>query len=407
MPVKKGFTIEQDMNKQERFFKYIAQTSPEPLMLEVHRAKGHYVYDASAQPYFDLIAGISVSQLGHQHPAVTEALKSQIERYWHVMVYGEFVQEPQVQFAEALAQRLPAPLESVYFVNSGSEATEGALKLAKRYTGRPGIVYFDHAYHGSSHGALSIAGNERLKRNFRPLIPGTKQAVFNDPGAVKSIDQDTAAVVVETVQGEAGARTPDPAFLHALRNRCRETGALLILDEIQAGMGRTGQLFAFEHFGIQPDILLLGKALGGGMPIGAFISSKPIMSVLREDPVLGHISTFGGHPLPCVAGYTTLDVMLKQGLIDQVPEKAKRFAENLSNIKGIQKLHGMGLMMALEIGDFERVLATIQNLFHKHRVISDWFVFNDSAIRIAPPLTIEYEEIDRVSQQIADSIPSG
>lgn len=393
------------MERRNLFLRHIAQTSDEPLMLDVKEASGHYIYDTQDYAYFDLISGIAVSQLGHKHPAVTEALKTQVDHHWHVMVYGEFIQEPQVQFARQLVSHLPDPLESIYFVNSGSEAVEGGLKLAKRYTGRGKVVAFGSAYHGSTHGALSVSGGESLKRNFRPLVPGVQFRDFNDPEAVESITAETAAVIVETVQGEAGARAAQPAFLRALRERCNETGALLILDEIQAGMGRTGELFAFQHYGIQPDILLLGKALGGGLPIGAFISSREVMSVLTHDPVLGHISTFGGHPLPCVAGQATLNVLLEEGLIDAVEAKAERFRQNLEGRPGVRKLHGKGLMMALEIGDFERVLATIRNLFHQHQVISDWFVFNNTAIRIAPPLTITYAEIDQVCQQILASIP--
>jgi acetylornithine/succinyldiaminopimelate/putrescine aminotransferase len=393
------------MERKPLFFKHIAQTSPEPLMLEVDKAEGHYVYDVHGKPYFDLIAGISVSQLGHKHPAVTKALKKQLDQYWHVMVYGEFIQDPQIMYAEELTRHMPEPLESVYFVNSGSEAVEGALKLAKRYTGRHDLVYFDHAYHGSTHGALSVSGGESLKRNFRPLLPGVKQSPFNDINSIDCINTDTAAVIVETIQGEAGARPANTQFLEELRKRCDETGALLIFDEIQAGMGRTGSLFAFEHVGVQPDILLLGKALGGGLPIGAFISSQAIMSTLMTDPVLGHISTFGGHPLPCIAGYTTLQVLFQEQLIESVEAKAARFQEHLSSIKGARAIHGKGLMMALEIGDFDRVLDTIKRLFHHHQVISDWFVFNSTSIRIAPPLTITFQEIDHLSQLIADSLP--
>lgn len=394
------------MERRNLFLRHIAQTSDEPLMLDVKDAEGHYIFDTQDRPYFDLISGISVSQLGHKHPAVTQALKAQIDRHWHVMVYGEFIQEPQVQFARQLTSHLPDPLESIYFVNSGSEAVEGALKLAKRYTGRGKVVAFNNAYHGSTHGALSVSGGESLKRNFRPLVPGVCFAEYNDLNAGELINSDTAAVIVETVQGEAGARAADTAFMSKLRQRCDETGALLILDEIQAGMGRTGSLFAFEDYGIQPDVLLLGKALGGGMPVGAFISSRAIMGVLTHDPVLGHISTFGGHPLPCVAGQATLDVLLQEDLIDQVAGKAERFRQNLEGQPGVHQLHGKGLMMALEIGDFDRVLATIQILFHEHQVVSDWFVFNNRAIRIAPPLTISFEEIDQVCHQILASIPT-
>ncbi len=391
------------MNQHARFLRHIAQTSNMPLMLEVSEAKGHYVYDVKSTPYFDLIAGISVSHLGHRHPKVTESIKKQIDQHWHVMVYGEFIQSPQVNFAEKLSTLLPEKLESVYFVNSGSEATEGALKLAKRYTGRPHIVAFDHAYHGSTHGALSVSGGESLKNNFRPLLPGVTIQEFNDPYSVEKIDRQTAAVIVETIQGEAGARVPGSEFLKALRKRCDETGTLLIMDEIQAAFGRSGNLFAFQHFRVEPDILLLGKALGGGMPIGAFISSKAVMDSLTHDPVLGHISTFGGHPVPCIAGHTALDVLMEEKILDEIPEKETRFRQNLEKQRDIKAIRGKGLMLAIEIGEFEKVKQVIHNLFDK-QIISDWFVFNNQCIRVAPPLTISFEEIDYVCDQILASI---
>ena len=391
------------MHSRSQFLQHIAQTSDMPLMLDVSHAEGHHLYDSSGKAYFDLIAGISVSHLGHRHPEVTRAIKEQVDKHWHVMVYGEFIQAPQIEFAEQLSSLLPDKLESTYFVNSGSEATEGALKLAKRYTGRPNILAFDNAYHGSTFGALSVAGNESMKNNFRPLLPGVSIQGFNDPSSVNAIDANTAAVIVETIQGEAGARVPDPAFLQALRDECDKTGALLIIDEIQAAFGRSGHLFAFNHFGIKPDILLLGKALGGGMPIGAFISSKKIMDALTHDPVLGHISTFGGHPLPCVAGQKALDVLLENKLIEEVPFKEQRFRENLEGQEGIQAIHGKGLMLAVEIGNFEKVKAVIHHLFER-QIISDWFVFNNHCIRVAPPLTITYQEIDDLSDAILSSV---
>ncbi len=391
------------MDKKTLFLRHTAQTSDMPLMLDVNHAEGHYIYDTNEKAFFDLIAGISVSHLGHRHPRVTEAIKKQMDQFWHIMVYGEFIQQPQVDFAKQIADLLPGNLQSVYFVNSGSEATEGALKLAKRYTGKPNIVAFQNAYHGSTHGALSVSGDESLKNSFRPLLPGVTILPFNDKTSLGNIGSDTAAVIVETIQGEAGAKVPNKDFLKAIREKCNETGTLLILDEIQAAFGRSGQLFAFNQFGIEPDILLLGKALGGGMPIGAFISSKTIMDALTHDPVLGHISTFGGHPLPCVAGKKALEVLFEEKLIEQVPEKEARFRENLEGKEGIIAVHGQGLMMGVEIGDFEKVKAVIDYLFHK-QVISDWFVFNNRSIRIAPPLSITFEEIDKISEKILDSV---
>lgn len=391
------------MDKKTNFLRHMAQTSDMPLMLDVSYAEGHYIYDTASKAYFDLIAGISVSHLGHRHPKVAEAIKKQVDHHWHIMVYGEFIQQPQVNFAKKIADLLPEGLNSVYFVNSGSEATEGALKLAKRYTGKPNIIAFENAYHGSSYGALSVAGDESLKNSFRPLLPGVTILPFNDKSSLTSINHDTGAVIIETIQGEAGARVPDKDFLKAIREKCNETGTLLILDEIQAAFGRSGQLFAFKQFGIEPDILLLGKALGGGMPIGAFISSKSIMDSLTHDPVLGHISTFGGHPLPCVAGQKALEVLLEEELIEQVPEKEARLRENLEGRNGIIGVHGQGLMLAVEIGEFRKVKAVIDNLFHK-QVISDWFVFNNHAIRLAPPLSISFKEIDEISDKILASV---
>ncbi|MBS1529375.1 MAG: aspartate aminotransferase family protein, partial [Bacteroidetes bacterium] len=290
------------LSLRQLFLANNAQTTDFPLLLEFEHAQGIYMYDKEGRHYIDLISGIGVSNLGHGHPYVVNAIKEQLEKYMHLMVYGEYVQSPQVRFAEKLVSLLPPALTSVYFVNSGAEATEGALKLAKRYTGRSEIVACHNSYHGSTHGALSVMGNEEYKQAYRPLLPGVKFVRFNEPGDLELITSETACVIIETVQGEAGVRVPEKAYMHALRNRCNETGTLLILDEIQCAMGRTGTLFAFEHFDIIPDILLLAKAMGGGMPLGAFITSNQIMDALKENPILGHITTFGGHPVCCAAG---------------------------------------------------------------------------------------------------------
>ncbi|MFL5729514.1 MAG: aspartate aminotransferase family protein, partial [Cytophagaceae bacterium] len=285
------------MTQRQLFLNHVAQTSTAPMMLEIERAEGIYMYGKDGKSYIDLISGIAVSNLGHCHPNVVKAVKEQAEKYMHLMVYGEFVQAPQVKLAEKICSTLPAQYDNVYFVNSGSEAVEGALKLAKRYTDRTEIVYFSNAYHGSTHGALSLNGNEYFKRKFRPLLPETRQLKFNDIEALTQISSQTAAVIIEPVQGEAGVRVPDLHFMKALEARCKEHNVLLIADEIQTGFGRTGKLWAFEHFDIRPDIILSAKGMGGGMPIGAFISSRDIMSVLSDNPVLGHITTFGGHPV--------------------------------------------------------------------------------------------------------------
>lgn len=391
------------LNARQIFLQNLAQTSDIPLMLDVASAKGHYIYDQNHQPYLDLISGISVSSIGHGHEKVNKAIKDQIDQHSHVMVFGEFIQQPQVTFAKQLTNYLPEPLNAVYFVNSGSEAAEGAMKLAKRYTGKQKIFACQNAYHGSSQGALSVAGNESLKNAFRPLLPGIKFIRFNHVEDVQKIDKQVAGVMVETVQGEAGAIVPDPEFLTTLRARCNQTGTFLILDEIQAGFGRTGSLFAFQDFGIQPDILLLGKALGGGMPLGAFVANQKIMDVLAHDPVLGHISTFGGHPLACTAGNEAMNVLLEEKVLGGVQEKGLQFKKALEEDQQIVKVHGKGLMLAVEIGDFEKVKQLIHQLFERG-IISDWFIFNNQCIRIAPPLTISNSEIEWCCKQIRESL---
>jgi len=384
-------------SERQIFLSKLAQTNEFPLMLEVKSAKGNYIYDTEGKRYLDLISGISVNYLGHHHPAVITALKKQLDDYSHVMVYGEFIQSPQTEYAELLTSHLPENLSNIYFVNSGSEATEGAMKLAKRYTGRSEILYFDSAYHGSTQGALSLAGGEELKRNFRPLLPAVHKLTFNSGEELDRITEETAAVIIEPVQGEAGARASYPCFLRALRERCYQTGTLLIFDEIQCGFGRTGSLWSFESYAVVPDILLLGKALGGGLPLGAFISSKEIMSTLMNDPVLGHISTFGGHPLSCKAGYASLNEALKTGILMSVIEKGILFKSLVYEKIGTVK--GKGLLLSLQLGSFERVERMIHYLF-QNNVISDWFVFNNTSIRIAPPYTISTDEIQSVCELI-------
>ena len=387
---------------QRQFLQLVAQTSEEPLMVEVASAEGCYIYDQKGKKYFDLIAGIGVSSVGHRHPAVIDAIKVQADKNLHVMVFGEFIQTPQVKLAEALCKTLPDPLEVTYFVNSGSEAAEGALKLAKRYTGRFKMISCIDGYHGSSHGALSASGNEMLKQNFRPLLPGFQHIAFGNVSSLDLIDFKTAAVIIETVQGEAGVRMANKAYFKKLREKCSKTGALLILDEIQCGFGRTGKLWAFEHYGIQPDILLAAKGMGGGMPIGCFISSKEIMSSLKQNPILGHITTFGGHPISTAASLATLETIQNENLIDQVARKALLFKKLLKHDL-IKSIRNQGLLMAVEFESYE-VLKRIIDRALEAGIITDWFLFCNNSMRIAPPLTISEIEIKEVCQTLLKSI---
>jgi acetylornithine/N-succinyldiaminopimelate aminotransferase len=379
-----------------------AQTTDFPLLLEFERAEGINLYDVAGKAYIDLISGIGVSNLGHSNPHVIEAIKQQVDKYMHLMVYGEYVQTPQVRFAEKLVSILPSNLQSVYFVNSGAEAVEGALKLAKRFTGRQQIISCHNSYHGSSHGALSVMGNEDFKQAYRPLLPGVNFIRFNHTADLEQITNQTACVIIETIQGEAGVRVPDVAYMKALRKRCDETGTLLILDEIQAAFGRTGKLFAFEHFGIVPDILLLAKALGGGMPVGAFISSNQIMAALKENPILGHITTFGGHPVCCAAGLTALEVLLEENLVAQVAEKEALMRSLLVN-PAIKQIRGKGLMLAIELENFDINKKIIDRCI-ANGVITDWFLHCDNSMRIAPPLIITPDEIRTACAVIVEAI---
>lgn len=379
-----------------------AQTTNFPLLLEFERAEGIYMYDAAGKAFIDLISGIGVSSLGHGNPHVIEAIKQQVDKYMHLMVYGEFVQTPQVRFAEKLVSLLPENLQSVYFTNSGAEAVEGALKLAKRFTGRQQIVACHNSYHGSSHGALSVMGNEEFKQAYRPLLPGVNFIRFNVTDDLPLITGETACVIVETIQGEAGVRVPDLAYMQALRKRCDETGALLILDEIQAAFGRTGKLFAFEHFGIVPDILLLAKALGGGMPVGAFISSNNIMGFLKENPILGHITTFGGHPVCCAAGLAALEVLINDDLVSGVAEKETQFRKLLVH-PAIKEVRGKGLMLAIELENFDLNKKIIDRCI-EHGVITDWFLHCSNSMRLAPPLIINPAEIEKSCAVIIEAI---
>jgi acetylornithine/succinyldiaminopimelate/putrescine aminotransferase len=389
---------------RQLFLNNNAQTTNFPLLLEFERAEGVYMYDSEGKPYIDLISGIGVSNLGHSNPKVISAIKDQVDKYMHLMVYGEYVQTPQVRFAEKLISVLPDNLQSVYFTNSGAEAVEGALKLAKRFTGRQQVVALHNSYHGSTHGALSVMGNEDFKQAYRPLLPGVNFISLNNHDDLQLITNETACVIIETIQGEAGIRVPDLAYMQALRNHCTQTGTLLILDEIQAAFGRTGKLFAFEHFGIVPDILLLAKALGGGMPVGAFIAPTAIMSVLKENPILGHITTFGGHPVCCAAGLAALEVLLDEQLVEKVAAKEALFRKHLTH-SAIKNIRGKGLMLALEFESFDLNKKIIDTCI-ANGVITDWFLHCSNAMRLAPPLIITDEEIIFACKVITESIES-
>lgn len=390
------------LTPRELFLTHNAQTSPAPLLLEFVKAEGLYMYDGSGKKYMDLIAGIGVSNVGHCHPKVVKAVKDQAETYMHLMVYGEFVQSPQVNFAKALADILPASLNCTYFVNSGAEAVEGAMKLAKRFTGRTEIIACRNSYHGSTQGALSLMGNEVFKQAYRPLLPGIKFIEFNHLPDLDHISSQTAAVFIETIQGEAGIRVPDKDYLQQLRKKCLETGTLLVLDEIQCGFGRTGKMFAFEHFEVIPDILLLAKGIGGGMPVGAFIASKEMMSVFTEKPILGHITTFGGHPVSCAAGLATLTAILNEQLVDAVEEKGMLFKKLLKH-QAIRTIRGKGLMLAVEFESYEINKAIIDGCI-ADGILTDWFLHCSNAMRIAPPLMITPFEIEEACHIILKNI---
>lgn len=390
------------MNQRELFLRHVAQTSPAPVMLEIEYAEGMYLYDTAGKAYMDLIAGISVSGLGHRHPEIIAAIHEQTGKYLHTLVYGEFVMSPQVRLAQLLSEQLPKGLDTVYFVNSGSEATEGAMKLAKRFTGRTDIVSCKRAYHGSTQGAASLMSPTDFTQAFHPLLPGIRHIDFNCFVCLDTIDHHTAAVIIEPVQAEWGVRTPIPGYLEALRQKCTETGTLLIFDEIQTGFGRTGKLFALETYGVQPDILLLAKGMGGGMPIGAFIASAEIMQTLTQDPPLGHITTFGGHPVNCAAALATLQTLLSSNYVAEVKEKEALFHQLLKH-PDILDIRSAGLLMAVELENFDRVLKVLQVCL-REGLISDWFLFNERSLRIAPPLIIKKAEIERACQIIVAAI---
>lgn len=382
------------MNERQLFQQHIAPTSPEPMALPITKAEGSTLWDDQGKPYIDLGAGICVCNAGHCHPKIIKAIQKQSEQYLHVMVYGEVIQSPQVQFARLLSENLPAGLDSVYFTNSGAEAVEGAMKLAKRLTGRAEIIACHNSYHGSTQGALSILGDEYWRQAFRPLLPGIRHIRHHHSDDLQYITEQTACIILEPIQAEAGVLVPDISWIQALRRRCDETGTLLILDEIQTGFGRTGKLWAFEHFGIVPDVLLLAKALGGGMPLGAFISSRENMEAFTHNPVLGHITTFGGHPVCCAAGKAALEIILGDNLIAEVAEKETLFKELLQH-PAIKSVRGKGLLLAVEFDNYETMHKVLMaGMNHQDKgIFSDWFLFAPNCLRISPPLTIPEEDI--------------
>ena len=387
---------------RKQFLAHVGQTSPVPMMIEVERAEGACFYTPEGKRYFDLVAGVSVSNVGHANPAVVRAVQEQVARYMHIMVYGEMVERPQVAYAAQIASLLPDPLQSVYFVNSGTEAVEGALKLAKRYTGRTEMISMRRAYHGSTHGSMSMMGTpegEEWKGAFRPLLPDTRAIEFNDFEALAQITRRTACVLVEPVQGEGGVRLPAGGWLQALRERCTEVGAMLIFDEIQTGMGRTGTMFAMQRYGVTPDIVCLAKAFGGGMPLGAFVASHEVMQSLTHDPVLGHINTFGGHPVCCAAGLAALNYLIDNNILASVERKGAMFEEALRPHPAVCEIRRAGLLMAVELGSSERLYA-VMRLFAERGIMSDWFLFCDTAFRISPPLTITESEIGECTEII-------
>ncbi len=392
------------VTNRQLFLQHVGQTSPMPIGLEIERAEGIYLYGTDGKRYLDLVSGVSVSNLGNNHPKIVEAVKKQAERYMHLMVYGEFVESPQVLFAKKLTDALPKELNSVYYVNSGSESVEAAMKLAKRYTGRTEVVAFRKAYHGSTHGALSI-GDESLKNAYRPLLPQLRFLDFNATEQLEQITEQTACVIIEPVQAEGGCILPENNFLKALHTRCEEVGALLVFDEIQMGFGRTGKLFAFEHYGVVPHILCLAKAMGGGMPIGAVVSDKKILDCFTYNPMLGHITTFGGHPVSAAAGLAAFEILIEGTLIEEVEAKGKAFEEALKKLPQVKEIRRIGLFMAVELkeeGALERYMQKGLEL----GLINDPFLFYPNTFRISPPLIITTKEVEEVIVLIKKALES-
>ena len=381
---------------RKQFLEHVGQTSPSPMLVEVARAEGSFFYTPEGKRYFDLVAGVSVSNVGHANPAVVRAVQQQAADYMHVMVYGEMVERPQVEYARRIAELLPGDIDCVYFVNSGAEAVEVALKLAKRYTGRTELISMKRAYHGSTHGAMSMMGapeGEEWKAEFRPLLPDVRSIRFNELDDLKHITERTAGVLCEVVQGEAGVRLPNEEWLKALRVRCTETGAMLIFDEIQTGMGRTGEMFAATKYGVTPDIVCLAKAFGGGMPLGGVASRRDILNAFTNNPCLGHITTFGGHPVCCAAGLAALNYLVDNRVVEDVERKGKMFEESVVRHPRVLEVRRSGLLLAVELGKAE-YLYKLMDIFKEVGIMSDWFLYCDTAFRISPPLTITESEIE-------------
>ncbi|PCH98659.1 MAG: aspartate aminotransferase family protein [Bacteroidetes bacterium] len=390
------------MFKAEGNLSNLAPTSDSPVNFRVDKAKGIYLYDQGGNQYIDLISGISVNNLGHQNPEIISAINQQVSNYLHVMAYGEYIQEPQINLAKRLSELLPETLNCAFFVNSGSEAVEGALKLARRYTGKSKIIAMQNAYHGSTFGAMSVMGGRKYTQAFAPLLPSVEFMEFNNEGDLNKVDDQTGCVIAEPIQGEAGAIPAERSYLEKLREVCTKHGSLLIFDEVQTGMGRTGSLFCFEDYGITPDVLILAKALGGGMPLGAFISSKVIMRSLTTNPVLGHITTFGGHPVSCAAAIASLDELSKPNIVGKVREKEAVFRELLTH-KNIKEITGKGLLLAIHFETNEFAQAVTKNCLN-NGLLTDWFLFAENALRISPPLIITYEQIKVACKIIIKSI---
>ena len=391
---------------RKQFLEHVGQTSPSPMMVEVERAEGSFFYTPEGKRYFDLVAGVSVSNVGHANPDVLRAVQEQAAKYMHVMVYGEMVERPQVEYARRIAELLPGNLDCVYFVNSGAEAVEVALKLAKRYTGRTELISMRRAYHGSTHGAMSMMGTpegEEWKSEFRPLLPDVKSIEFNSFEDLQQITQRTAGVLCEVVQGEAGVRLPNPEWLRALRARCSELGALLIFDEIQTGMGRTGKMFASTKYGVTPDVVCLAKAFGGGMPLGGVAANREVLYSFTNNPCLGHITTFGGHPVCCAAGLAALNYLINNNIVDSVERKGELFEEHLKHHPRILEIRRSGLLLALELGKPE-YLYRLMEIFKEEGIMSDWFLYCDTAFRISPPLTISESEIEECCEIILGAL---
>ena len=389
--------------EKDFFLNHLAQTNERPFLLQVERAKGIYIYDKSGAVFMDMIAGVAVNNIGHCHPKVISAIKNQLDKHLHVMVYGEFVQEAQNEFGKTLLELLPEKLDCVYTVNSGTEANEAAIKLAKRKTGRMEMIAFSGAYHGSTNGSLSISSNEVKKQAYRPLLPEVRFLEWNNIDQLKNITTNTAGVIIETIQGDAGVRNPSKEFMSLLRKRCDEVGALLIFDEIQCGMGRTGKIFAFEHFGITPDILTLGKALGGGMPVGALVSSKEIMSVFTNNPMLGHITTFGGHPVICAAARTTLEVLKTEINLAEVERLGLLIETKLISHTSIKAIRRIGLMFAFDMESGEIVTKLVEKCMEKG-LITFWFLSNPHSFRLSPPLNITEDQVNEATKLILEAL---